>query len=775
MEMDTSAPPTPVEPVLIDAGPEVDQFAKLLDSCLSSKGEPEEKRQKLLDLPRKYHEITVKRLRKLQPRSRQNGDVDMMNEDEDDVGSSQEEAQECERLSKEAQTWDLLSRVLPLRHSKPLEGDSEAQRFRLEQAADQNDRSILGPFFRRNPVAKERRAVLQWLQTNAANGPSIDDLAQELQKNADRGEIMAHGWVHTRSAIKLKKSVTGWPHLLDRQQSAKTMETHKTSNASPMITQLDPDACSRQGRQLQPQDAYFEQALWLGCFEHLRRGSSLTEIRDWCSERTETWRAISMSGMLLSTNDEDVADCTSPASLALWRRMCYALAHKGTSDAREAAVYGLLSGDISTVEKVAKTWEDFVFTHYNALLRAQIDTYILERCPPAEAAHMVQSFPSFNAVQSDEDGDHVERKILHSLSLKEGAKKELLDPNKALHSAILSRTVDEYFLQQGRVLSTLSTAPHNGGYVQAEQYDGLRIVAHVYALATLLEGFDLRYASVVPLPKDSKRRETEGNIISQYASFLRQASLEELIPTYCALLQAPQRYDVLSANLILEEDVERRQTLLTLMEKTGIDLVEFVEAQAGHYYDQVVESQLKEENDAAVFRCLGDGSSSARVGRGMKADFFGEDEDDIEPNHAHLVRSIEWLQLVPATWPSVFAWMTAAYKTFLSEYCHFLTGIITSNSATGNVDLRSARLLMKTISFSSVLHDCLGLNYDEDCAYDLAFWSLQLDTIEDHDTTPQQVMEHARSFRELEALVIALDNLESISAFAEFATEIADK
>lgn len=36
-------------------------------------------------------------------------------------------------------------------------------------------------------------------------------------------------------------------------------------------------------------------------------------------------------------------------------------------------------------------------------------------------------------------------------------------------------------------------------------------------------------------------------------------------------------------------------------------------------------------------------------------------------------------------------------------------------------------------------------------------------------------MEKAHSFRELEALVIALDNLESISAFAEFATEIADK
>lgn len=682
MEMDTSAPPTPGEPVLIDAGPEVDQFARFLDSCLAAKGQPQEKRQQLLSLPRKYHEVVVKRLRKLQPRTH-NGDVDMMNEDEEDAGSSQEEARECERLSKEAQTWDLLSRVLPLRHPEPNAATSMTPRSRLQQAADQSNPSLLEPFFRDNPVAKERKAVLQWLQTNASSGPSIDDLTRDLQHSADRGEIMAHGWVHTRGAIKLKKSMTGWPHLLDRQQSAKTMEAHTASNGAPLITQLDPDACSRQGRQLQPEDAFFERAIWLGCFEHLRRGSSLNEIRDWCSERTETWRAISMSGMLLSAKDEDFVDCTSAASLALWRRMCYALAHKGPSDSYEAAVYGLLSGDISTVEKVATTWEDFLFTHYNALLRAQIDTYILQQCPPAEAANMLQSFPSFNAVQSYGEGDHVEGKILHSLSLKEGPKKELLDPYKSLHSAILSRRLDDHFLEQGRALSPSSSQAGVDGYFKADEYDGLRVIAHIYALATLLEGFDAQYAAVEPLPKTSDRRATEGNIISQYASFLRRASLEELIPTYCAILRVPQRYDVLSANLILEEDYGRRQTLLALMDKTGIDVTEFVEAQTGYYYDKVVESQPTDASGAIAFHCLGDGSSSARVGRGMKADFFGEDEDDIEPNHAYLVRSIEWLKSVPATWPSVLDWGTAAYKIFLSESCQSHTQHQHSNSRQG--------------------------------------------------------------------------------------------
>ena len=759
MEMDTSAPPTPAEPVLIDAGPEVDQFAKLLDSCLSSKAPTDEKREQLLDLPRQYHRITIDRQRKLRPRASQNGDIDMMTEDKEDPDASEEEAQLHEKVSKEAQTWDLLSRVLPLRHAQPTSA-ARNKLERLKMAGRNNEdlsASLLGSFFQNDLVARERRAVLQWLQTSAASGPSIDDLTRDLQQSADRGEIVAHGWVHTRSAIKYKKTTTGWSHLLDRQPSSKTMETHQTSRGKPMVTQLDPDACSRQGRELQPQDAFFEQAIWLGCFEHLRRGSSLEEIRDWCSERTEAWRAISMSGVFLSTDDADIAECTSPASVALWRRMCYTLAQKGTSDKYEAAVYGLMSGDISTVEKVATTWEDYLFTHYNALLRAQIDNYILEKCPPAEAARMVQSFPTFNALQSYGEGKQVETKILHTLSQKPGPKDELTDPNKALQSAILSRGLDDYFLEQGRLLSLPSEQQTVAGYFRADDLDGLRILAHVWVIITVLAAFEDAAGSYVT-SKMPPRWETESHIIAQYANFLRRANLEELIPTYCSIIPTKQRHMILSTNLIHEEDNSRRQSLLLLMQKAGIDTVQYVEDQTGYYFDKIVEAQPKHDGAALVFSCLGDGSSSARVGQGIKADFFGEDEDDVEPNHACLVRSIEWLKLVRASWPSVFSWGTAAYKTFLS-----------------NVDLRSARLLMKTVSFSSVISDCLDQPAEDDELFDLEFWSANIAGVEDAEVTPQDVMEKAHSFRELEALVIALDNLESISAFAEFATEIADK
>lgn len=107
----------------------------------------------------------------------------------------------------------------------------------------------------------------------------------------------------------------------------------------------------------------------------------------------------------------------------------------------------------------------------------------------------------------------------------------------------------------------------------------------------------------------------------------------------------------------------------------------------------------------------------------------------------------------------------------------FQLHVTIANNRLGNVDLRSARLLMKTITFASVITDCLGLPYDDDLVHDMnpGFWAEQLSSIDDHTTDPKRVMEHAQSFRELEALVRALDNLESISAYAEFSSEIENK
>ncbi|KAF9767859.1 hypothetical protein IL306_014929, partial [Fusarium sp. DS 682] len=292
----------PIEPetfLSYEAGPEVEEFANALDDCLSPPLSNQERRERILDLPRKYYENALRRLAQVRPRMMRNGQDDVdMDADDADANSNPASAELVKRLEREAQTWDLLRRLLPLRYASSGTGQHAIRP--PQSSVDSGD--LLKNFLASDPAARERQAVIQWLQNNAASGPNIDELARELQQNADRGDIIAHGWLHTRSSIKLRKSVTAWPHLLDRQSPAIATSFHN-SDGSPLVTQLDPDAATRQGRKLEPQDEYFERAIWLGCWEHLRRGSSLETIREWCQERTEMWRAISTSALLLSADD----------------------------------------------------------------------------------------------------------------------------------------------------------------------------------------------------------------------------------------------------------------------------------------------------------------------------------------------------------------------------------------------------------------------------------------------------------------------------------------
>ena len=663
---------------VLEVGPEFEQFANDLDDCLSPLLSLAEKREKILDLPRKYHENALKRLSKLEPRITRNQNDDANTDADNELGTLRE-SDPVKQLEREAQTWDLLRRLLPLRHQA---SETQANRSRLENLADKpSTTNALHHFLDTNSDAKERRAVLQWLQTNAASGPEIDELTEKLQKNADRGDIIAHGWLHTRSAIKNRKRVTGWPHLLDRQ-SANTSNSLLTDSGAPLVTQLDPDACTRQGRKLQPQDEYFERAIWLGCFEHLRRGSNLQTLREWCEERTEMWRAVSLSAMLLSGDEDEVSSAADPTALTLWRRMCFGLARQGGSDDYERAVYGVLSGDIQSVEKVASTWDDHLFAHYNALLRTQIDHFLLKQCTQDVASNLITTFPAFDAIQFHGEQGGAEKRLLKSLESQTSTRQEALMPHKALQAAVISKEVQEYLFDQGFELGAqtkptpklfsdgAASRDRSLRVFKQDELDGLRIVAHVFALVSVLERLaneEQGHTNNHSIVSEQQQRTTRENVIAHYTDLLRRAKLPELVPLYCSLLDTPRLYEVLSSNLILEQQLENRLVQLKLIKRANINVMEFVQVQASMLYDRVVkDSKTPRVHEGSFgFQILEDGPPSTRLGRTIKADFFGEDENDVDPQHDHLIRSLEWLLLVDETWADVFAAGTRIYKYFL--------------------------------------------------------------------------------------------------------------
>ncbi|KAK7398017.1 Nucleoporin nup84 [Neonectria punicea] len=751
------------------AGPEVEQFANDLDNCLSPLLSPSDKRDRILQLPRKYYEDTLRRLARVKPRARREGthdDADMDVDEADTANDDHPSTKQIKRLEKEAQTWDLVRRLLPLRYPT---STTDQSTFSSSKAAPVD---FLADFLKTDPSAKERQAVIQWLQSNAASGPDIDELARELQQNADRGDIIAHGWLHTRSQIKLRKSVTAWPHLLDRQ-SPGIAKTHVNSDGAPLVTQLDPDATTRQNRKLEPQDEYFERAIWLGCFEHLRRGSSLSVIRDWCQERTEMWRAISASAMLLTSDDSKPSPVTNPASLALWRRMCFSLARQGGCDDYERAVYGVLSGDIASVEKIALTWDDFLFANYNALLRTQLDAFILGQCPPDVASNLTQSFSSFDAVQFHGEPETVNKRLIHSLESNQQIRNEAIEPNKAIQASLISGEIGSHLYEQGLVISAAagnndasklyrsgvsSLQVNKEKFFQPDQHHGLRITAHIYLLITLLEKLGSDAGSMTPRSSPPEWRRAQDNILAGYTNFLRLAQVQELIPLYCSILDPPRSYEVLSYNLISENDPKQRLIQLNLIKKAGIDVLTFVKTQAWLMFDDLGPSKSTFPAKES-FTIIQAGPPSSRRGRPIKPDFFGDEEDVVETRHEHLIRSLEWLLLVGETWPNVFSVGTKVYKFFLR-----------------NMHLNAARQLMKRVPFTGVLSGLVEQEELEAAWFeDPEFWAQQLERSQLSDVTAQQVTADARNFRELEALVRALDSLETIASLVELVGELPAK
>ncbi|XP_044718130.1 nuclear pore protein [Hirsutella rhossiliensis] len=562
---------------------------------------------------------------------------------------------EMRQLEREIQTWDLVRRLLPLRsaEAQPTSSLFTAKKKALHDLVDTD------------PILKERRAVLQWLQTNAASGPDIDELARELQQNADR----RHHCPRVASYPLQNQTQKEHDGLATSVGSTVPKRYHVlNSDGAPLVTQLDPDA------------------------GHGRR---------------------------------------PPASLVLWRRMCLSLARGGGSDDYERAVYGLLSGDIASVEKVAKSWDDFLFANYNALLRTQIDSHLLSQSPPDTVSVLAQSFPSFDAIQFHGELEGVEKRLVTTLESQKSTRDEALEPNKALQASLIARDIDRHLYEQALVLtedankdepSLLLPSIHptawnflndKGDLVRhkffgLEQHEGLRIACHIYVLIALLRQFDALEGKVQDQLTTSHWRSGQESIIAGYTDYLARANLKELIPLYCSILRSPRQYEVLSWNMIHEQNADRRMTQLKLIKRVGIDVLKFVETLAKLVFDK-----LDHTNDTFTAK-----ESFSIMGR--------------------------------ATYSS--AW--ACIQVFLQ-----------------NTHLLAARRLMERVQFDAILQNVSEQEVDLGVFDDVDFWAQQLDQSGIASAVPEQVMTDARNYRELEHLARALDSLETMGSLMRLSKE----
>ncbi|CZT05067.1 related to Nuclear pore complex protein Nup107 [Rhynchosporium agropyri] len=754
-------------------GREVERFAEILDGYNPQRAtEQSERHDMMVDLVDFYLQIatdTVQNLRKLHGYERQKKsglrwrkkmrgfeitdddehmDIEDIEEPELTSAGGHTTVEDLERWEQEAQTWDLLRRLVHIRFPAPGDRSQSLQKFApINQYSSEHE--LWEDFLEKDELALERKTVLQWLKETAdESGEDISVLVQDLQRNADRGDIIAAGWIHTKHAIKGSKMNVG----------------QSSSQTEPLITQLDPDAMTRQKRRLQEQDQYFERAIWLGCYEMLRRGKSPADISEWCMERTEVWRAISMGGFPDERSDDDV-DSGDPESSALWRRMCFALARKGGCDDYERAVYGILSGDIQSVEQVCRSWDDFVFANYNALLKTQYDTYLRTALPTSSVSSATLNFESFDAVQFHGKPETAGQRLIDTLKTKDLVAPETLQPMKMLQGVLISNQFSHFIYQQGLALSKAANAsglsnlipskderPENEDstkYVTMDDHDSLRVLTHVLLI---FMGLGLDLGGIL------KVTEVE-NVIVAYISFLRLAGKEELIPLYCSQLTGTRKYAILCRNLIDVTDDEQRITQIRLMRELGLDVQEFVSLQArfllGDFPDEVPNYPA-----SGKFKLFDAVSPSVENpfprSRRPRKDFFGGDNDAVSRIDMLLIRSMEWYLLVDGMWSETFTVGTLLYLRFFKNMNLGAARELAIKARSSEIAItKTPAILGKIFDFAD-----LGNTEEEDLTEVLDGSANQKRLLKKH------LLAEAKTYRELEALIECLDHVETVASIA---------
>lgn len=331
-------------PNYFDTYAEADAFAVHLDASTAQSDDPEGAPTILsgYDLADRLQEVATSR-------------VEAIKEHFPEDPTDNEQA-ELEYWQLEHQTWEifagLTSHRLNSKNEMEIENDISLELVQNKYTSNARFRQFL---MQSDPRFKEWTLILNWLLQYAPDPmESFDDGAPGY----------GSGWMYTKESLKSKKRLAG-KKLLSLQANS-NMFFAKKADRKNLITELDPDAPSRQHRQLEEEDEEAERNFMKFLWGWVRKGD-ISGARRVCDESGEWWRGASLSG-----NDEahdynidghsldvtvDEAAGSSQAVVGnrrreLWRRMCFAIARKQGGDDWEKAVYGVLCGDVESVSHI---------------------------------------------------------------------------------------------------------------------------------------------------------------------------------------------------------------------------------------------------------------------------------------------------------------------------------------------------------------------------------------------------------------------------------------
>ena len=590
---------------------------------------------------------------------------------------------DLQQWQAEEQTWELFSLMLRMEHPALTSQTTGNEQDRLGKASLVHrysaEQDVWMQFLADDDLAWERHTVVEWLKRSAEHsGQDIDTIVAQLEPSAERGAgLRADGWLDSKLAIKQQKRLRSWPQELAPDSPGLDKSLVNSKKTKPLVTQLDPDAITRQGRDLEDPDLYFERATWLACWEMIRRGKSWDSIREWCQQRAEDWRATIVRGdprasaVQSRPQGEQGHAEAGWQSRILWRRMCAEAAREGGINEYEKAVYGVLSGDLDSVEKVCRGWNDYLFAHYNSYLLRQFDHYLQlkfpERLPTASLRNQIVSEPAEDGQRSFPSGSEIiERMKRLGSTLEQQAKQ----PLKALQGSLIAKTFRDFVFKQGLELSksansskmsktiprmdTTAIEGSTTSLIRMQDYDLLRVITHMLFIYQDL-GLDIGTGN---------HQWAVENIVVAYMEYLSEAGKQQLLPLYASRLSSQRSIMCLGRLLPFITDDKERRTVMQLMENYKIDIPGVLNMQLRLIINDTPSSGRGSTRYPSLKIIDSTGIDHVKGAHLVRSGFIGNDVTDDEQD---LINGFCWYMLLDGRWNQTMAIGATLYKHLLRK------------------------------------------------------------------------------------------------------------
>ncbi|EMD00818.1 hypothetical protein BAUCODRAFT_61324 [Baudoinia panamericana UAMH 10762] len=566
-----------------------------------------------------------------------------------------EKVQELRKWQQEADIWQLFWIMLDFHYNHA------ARRKEIDdQLANMPpphryaaEKELWERFLMESDTAKERSLVKQWLEQAADHQDSdLHAIVEELERKSGAGKgLWNRGWLSTRERIKGEKRIRSWPSPSDSVQP----QIRSTASSEMLITALDPDAPTRQQCTVEKPDAYFERAMWIACWEMLRRGKSWEEILKWCEEHNEGWRALVLA---------PAVDSGDALSNAAWRKMCYLASESGCSNDYEAAVYGLLGGNLKAVKKVCRTVHDHLFAYYTCVLVRHFDKY-LEHHHPSRIASL--SGGRFGTDEELADAEQEQRTVTALVSqLRETPSKSseaARAPLKIIESYLLTNEVESLATTVGTALSDIDyqrsdkedvihhirTPPEKvlTETAVAVDYQALRIVATMYIVVRSLE-------------YDTPSEETllaEENVVIAYAQAIRTMRKRLDIFVYASRLEHISAILTVARMLPDVTQPDEQRMMINLMREYKLDITAILQEQLGWTLASKLSSEKQLKKPLRMLENCE--VNNLHPGQRITESFLDGTmtEDDMA-----ILRCLQWFQMVPGHWHMTFSALAEALR-----------------------------------------------------------------------------------------------------------------